>query len=396
MANLTTLFYGGGYTPATASEPDQTPTPIPLPNGTASTALPGGFILYLPIDIKDGDIVPINDMIEELSNDQDLKSGDASAWAFGIAGSSTVVGSTATMTGSILNVPIISELSTKMTLHMASETLSNISTSLVTDARAEGTMGTPEGSNLPPTTNSPASSQSAETAKSSAMTTTASLGGISSGTPFATAASTAGPDNEGGISQSTFNGAVAGGVIAGLLVGAVAGLAILWCFRRRSTPSGSTQIEYHDHSGPSALSGTEKAPRSVVEATPAMGWRKHLPDDRDDRTVQNAFQSLFHHIEMHVEGFYGKTLDVGPSDETIAGLQKLANDSSIEIWRDRSDWMRVLEAVLTRWIVHSISLRSAQVESLLPAEYNSLPKLCGWHMERPSRGGDVSSESRKG
>lgn len=124
-------------------------------------------------------------------------------------------------------------------------------------------------------------------------------------------------------------------------------------------------------------------------------WRKHLPQERDDDTVREAFNSLFDRIEMHVETFYLVKATI-PSQQTAARLQNFAPEDYPIAGSDKLGTLELLEGVLTRWIIHKISLRCDPKDSLLPAQYTFIPRSNDWHMERSSERDRHPSELKKG
>jgi hypothetical protein len=60
--------------------------------------------------------------------------------------------------------------------------------------------------------------------------------------------------------------------------------------------------------------------RFIRSDSDLTGWQKHLPQEKDDRTITKAFWSIFEQIQIHIEGFYESTTEVVP-DTAIDALE---------------------------------------------------------------------------
>ncbi|KAK0941881.1 hypothetical protein LTR29_006607 [Friedmanniomyces endolithicus] len=201
------------------------------------------------------------------------------------------------------------------------------------------------------------------------------------------------------VAETTLIGAVAGGVIGGLIIGVLIG-ALIWglCFRGRPGPMVATTPSTRDSRDRKSLPtvvAKEKGAREVEGAAVATTWRKHLPQEKDDHAIIRDFQSMFVQIQLHVEGFYGP--EVGKvSKRTVEPIERLAPGQLPGLLLHTKDAVPILEAILARWIVQRISLRSDAKESLLPIEFASIPEQNKWHMETDGRENGLAAESRNG
>lgn len=131
----------------------------------------------------------------------------------------------------------------------------------------------------------------------------------------------------------------------------------------------------------------DKEAQVFAHVTDVSGWQKHLPQEKDDGTIIKAFNSLFDHVQFHVEGFYETKMNKIPSN-AISSLDSVSPDGLAKRLLEADDAVPLLAAILIRWIIHRISCRSEATDSLLPLEYAKIPEKTKWHME--SRGGEKS------
>jgi hypothetical protein len=124
------------------------------------------------------------------------------------------------------------------------------------------------------------------------------------------------------------------------------------------------------------------------------GWQKHLPQEKDDRTIAEAVKTIFDQIQVHVEGFYNSK--PGKLTSSAAALERVSPDGLSNKLSKESNSLPILEGILIRWIIQRISLRADGEESFLPFEYTKIPKQNGWHMESDEQSSDHVDESRKG
>ena len=134
----------------------------------------------------------------------------------------------------------------------------------------------------------------------------------------------------------------------------------------------------------------------IFEAPTAVtGWQKHLPQEKDDRTIANAVKTIFDQVQMHVEGFY-ITKSAALTTSASAALERVSPDGLSKRLPKAPNSIPILEGILIRWIVHRISLRSDAGASFLPFEYTKIPEQNGWHMESDEGANGQVAESSKG
>ena len=200
----------------------------------------------------------------------------------------------------------------------------------------------------------------------------------------------------GDVSQDTFNGAVAGGVVGGLFVGAtLCFLIVMCCFKNRRSASRTSRKSELDELAKTPSPTQEKDPRTLERRMSVIGWQKHLPQEKSSRKIHDDFQNLFEHIQMHVDGYYGNVADRSPTEATAA-LEAVSEDGIHAHAVHARSVLPFLKAILTRWVVHRLSLRSSAEESLLPPEYTRTPDMSRWHMERDEQGQATTVVARRG
>lgn len=277
--------------------------------------------------------------------------------------------------GQVMTVPIVSVLNTDVHINSLTERLSEalraqyhaVTPSIVNDASQR------------PTTPVPATAASSPANDTSTTIAGASGAGIT-----------------GGGNASNLGGAVAGGTIGGIVFGALIALAIAWCCLRKRRAPGDSSSADEPVVGLTVASAGEKISQPSGDRMATGDWRNHLPQDKDDRTVRNAVQSLFQHIEMHVEGFYGDLESRVPTEQALVGLANVSSDGFLEEIPKDAHFAHVLEGVVARCVVHRISLRTAAADSFLPPEYIILPQFRGWHMELGLDGNHAAMQGKKG
>ncbi|KAK0271825.1 hypothetical protein LTR35_013301 [Friedmanniomyces endolithicus] len=332
---------------------DSTPIKTPAVNVSA------GVVIWVPVTSSLATLVDVRTLISSLSTSQPASPNTP-------PGRSSAVSSQVVSTGASTSAQSVASGDTSGTTTSTSQT--SISSS---------NLNTPVGSNgateTNPTASTPTSSQNL------ASTSTPAIGAT--------------------VPETTFKGAVAGGVIGGLIIGLLIG-AVIWglCFRGRPGPMAATTPstrDPRDRKPLPAVVAKEKGAREFEGAAVAPAWRKHLPQEKDDHAIIREFKSMFVQIQLHVEGFYGP--EVGKvSKRTVEPIERLAPGHLPGLLLHTKDAVPILEAILARWIVQRISLRSDAKESLLPIEFASIPEQNKWHMEADGRENGLAAESRNG
>ncbi|KAK1066437.1 hypothetical protein LTR74_007159 [Friedmanniomyces endolithicus] len=330
-------------------------TPIKTPSVNVSA----GVVIWVPVTSSLATLVDVRTLISSLSTSQPASPNTP-------PGRSSAVSSQVVSTGASTSAQSVASGDTSGTTTSTSQT--SISSS---------NLNTPVGSNgateTNPTASTPTSSQNL------ASTSTPAIGAT--------------------VPETTFKGAVAGGVIGGLIIGVLIG-ALIWglCFRGRPGPMAATTPSTRDPRDRKPLPtvvAKEKGAREVEGAAVATTWRKHLPQEKDDHAIIREFKSMFVQIQLHVEGFYGP--EVGKvSKRTVEPIERLAPGHLPGLLLHTKDAVPILEAILTRWIVQRISLRSGAKDSLLPIEFAGIPEQNKWHMESDGQENGLAAESRNG
>lgn len=135
-----------------------------------------------------------------------------------------------------------------------------------------------------------------------------------------------------------------------------------------------------------------KGRASLLASFEATGWQKHLPGEKDDGTIKKKFTSILDLVRTHIDGFYGAGAE---SSKEVHLNESFSNDILEAIQRQGVSSL-LLEAAMLRLIVHMISLRSDPRDSLLPADFTTIPAEQGWHMEIDGRHDRRDVESTKG
>ena len=253
--------------------------------------------------------------------------------------------------------------------------------------------GTPNPLDVRPDTGEPPSSSLAnetnlegETSTSAPATTTSTTG--TSTTPTS-------PSNfqcGGGVGTSPSdpagnNGCISTGAVAGAAVGAAVGAAILtflitFMFLRKKNERSGRHGKRRSGSG-GFSTYTEKAlpkdPSAGGEAIlAASAWQKHLPQSADDKTIRASVKTLFDQVEVHVENFYQDST-VPMTEALQAELLRVDSphlpESIVALLPRARSQTALIKHCLLSYIVASISTDDNSVQSLLPADYATLPHL---------------------
>jgi hypothetical protein len=237
-----------------------------------------------------------------------------------------------------------------------------------------------DGENLPDTSNT-----------SSTTTTTSTPAIAAASTPATAAASTptefavvGGGSNQAPSSPRT---CLRPGVIAGAAVGAAVGAAILtflitFMFLRKKSQKARRRGKHRSGSGDFSTH-TEKIlpedpPQGSNVVLAALAWQKHLPQSADDKTIRSAVKTLFDQVEVHVENFYRDSA-VAMTENLQAELLRIDSPhlsaSIVTLLPHARSQTALIKHCLLSYIVASISTDDNSVQSLLPAEFSTLPRL---------------------
>jgi hypothetical protein len=138
-----------------------------------------------------------------------------------------------------------------------------------------------------------------------------------------------------------------------------------------------------------------KEMRDLAIPMSVTGWQKHLPQEKDDGTIARTVKTVFDQVQVHMEGFY-KPKSEKLTEEAMAAIKRISPPDLARKLGRAPDSVSLLEAILVRWIVQRMSLRSVAAESFLPVEYTKIPEQNGWHMENDENGNVHAAEVRKG
>lgn len=207
-----------------------------------------------------------------------------------------------------------------------------------------------------------------------------------------------GADGSSNDDDTKLLGASVGGTFGGIVFGVVGTFLVLWCLRRRrNRPNakrtlrmeGSDRVAKHETSPTSNDTQVSDAPTSIT------GWQKHLPQEKDEKTISRTIKAIFDQVQMYTEDYYdGKPRKIDHS--AIAVLGRVSTAGLTNMLTTSSNCIPVLEAILIGWIVHRISLRSDAGDSFLPFEYTKIPEQNGWHMESDDDDSGHVRETKKG
>lgn len=114
----------------------------------------------------------------------------------------------------------------------------------------------------------------------------------------------------------------------------------------------------------------------VMIAAPV--WQKHIPQSADDKTIRSSVKTLFDQVEVHVENFYRDSV-VSLTESQKAELRRVDSphlpESIVALLPRARSQTALIKHCLLSYIVASISTDDNSVQSLLPADYATLPHL---------------------
>jgi hypothetical protein len=201
--------------------------------------------------------------------------------------------------------------------------------------------------------------------------------------------------NDKGGSGSSGSGTIAGGVVGGFFAGVVIGVMLLWLLGRRRRQTHATSRSTRPDELMSSHASENKGMQNIATPMTVTGWQKHLPQEKDDGTIARTVKTVFEQVQVHVEGFYKKR-PVNMNSEAVAAIERISSVDLAKKLSKAPNGVLMLEAILIRWIVHRISLRSIAAESFLPVECTKIPEQNGWHMESDEHGNGHAAEVKKG
>jgi hypothetical protein len=212
------------------------------------------------------------------------------------------------------------------------------------------------------------------TSASSSQSTGSAVGSISN--PTATSVPPRG-------SKSSSNaGPIAGAAVGAAVFAAIVTFLITYMFLRKKNqrerrhakhrPGNGGVSTYHEKALPKDPSSGDGA----VLAAPV--WQKHLPQSADDKTIRGSVKTLFDQVELHVENFY-RDSSVAMTENLQAELLRVDSphlpESIVALLPRARSQAPLIKHCLLSYIVASISTDDNSVQSLLPADYATLPHL---------------------
>lgn len=246
----------------------------------------------------------------------------------------------------------------------------------------------------PISTTETSASMSAATTLSSALTADPAA----SATPIASPSATEASYGDATVLKADALKQSVGGSFGVLLVGIAGTLLVLWCLqcrRNRTFARRASQVTRNDGAVTHGPSSTSKKMHVLHVPANIDGWQKHLPQEKDEGTISRTIKAVFDQVQMYIEDYYNDK--PGNMDQsTIAVLGRVSTAELTNMLIKSSKGTSTLEAILVRWIVHQVSLRSDAGDSFLPFEYTRIPEQNGWHMESDDDDNGHVRESKKG
>ncbi|KAK4573993.1 hypothetical protein LTR86_001754 [Recurvomyces mirabilis] len=242
------------------------------------------------------------------------------------------------------------------------------------------------------------SSSGQTTAESSTVDGTATLQPPAIQTSSSSASSPSSSGNH--VKPQPTVGEAVGGAVGGIIVGLLLGIFIAWCcLGLRRARKNKDLSGFESPKSPTAyplVPTRRERQRTVVETSDLSGWRKHLPSERGVDGISHAFKAVFHHVDIHVHGYYGNIAAPASSNDLAALVGLLTASKAEATIVQAHESVQMLEGILNRWIVSRISLRCEIDQSLLPGEFTGIPKHAHWDMETHEERLVLGVESRKG
>jgi hypothetical protein len=241
--------------------------------------------------------------------------------------------------------------------------------------------------NLPDTSNKSSTTPAASTPATPAASTPATLAVSTPATPAASTSTEVAVVGGSIQDPSSPRNCLRSGVIAGAAVGAAVGAAILtflitFMFLRKKSQKARRRGKHKSGSGDFSTHTEKTLPEDPTEgnnvALPALAWQKHLPQSADDQTIRSAVKTLFDQVELHVENFYRDSA-VAMTESLQAELLRVdsphLSTSIVTFLPQARSQTALIKHCLLSYIVASVSTDDDSVQSLLPAEFSTLPRL---------------------
>lgn len=191
------------------------------------------------------------------------------------------------------------------------------------------------------------------------------------------------PANE---SNLTTSHCLSNDAVAGIVVGAAVGLAIItalvifFCMRRKRHPR-SRRRHHRSLDGPQVPRKTRDRPAVVEIPNTSSVLENYLPQSADDSTVERRARTTLEQIGFHVDNFYQSQSVVASSksDDGLTGFDSPYLPAPLMTLLSQSkDTIPLIVHALAYFVILSLSPFKHSKHSLLPIEFVTLPSSVGF------------------
>ena len=237
---------------------------------------------------------------------------------------------------------------------------------------------------IPSTTSSETSTSSASSPSVGKLTTSASSSGSSqevgplTSTTGSQSPASSNPTSTSRPSPSTLpNHRLSNGTVAGIVVGAALGLALItflatFAIMRRQRQSKSKKRSRYSGDGRRVGLPPQHQGSTGVSRT----HDNHLPQSADDRTIQQKVRSTLDQMELHVENFYRNpsSSTLRPSNGELAVFDSPYLSAPLASLLPHSkNKLNIIKHALVQSVTSALSPTADPTRSLIPTEYTLLP-----------------------
>ena len=168
------------------------------------------------------------------------------------------------------------------------------------------------------------------------------------------------------------------GTVAGIVVGAAIGIALLTflatfaIMRRQRQSKNKRRLRFSEDRRGVALGRPQHQGSTGVSRT----RDSYLPQSADDRTIQQKVRSTLDQIELHVENFYRNSSSsaLRPDNKELAVFDSPHLSASLASLLPHSrNKLSIIKHALVQSVTSSISPTADSARSLIPTEYTLLP-----------------------
>ena len=179
-------------------------------------------------------------------------------------------------------------------------------------------------------------------------------------------------------SSTVPNHRLSNGTVAGIVVGAALGLALITFLATFAIMRHQRQTKSKKRSRyPQDERGAVLGPPRHQGSTGASGTHdNYLPQSADDRTIQHRVKSTLDQIELHVENFYlnSSSSALGPDNGELAVFDSPYLSASLASLLPHSrNKLSIIKHALVQSVTSSLSPTADPTRSLIPTEYTLLP-----------------------